>query len=156
MKSSYIDFRRHRGWPTLKELQPYVLAPPRQRSLLQTKNDNLGLVAEGVDGTEQLEPDEGRIDVDLDIWGHHELGILLIYSKWGGRLKQMYSSKGDLSRLREWIYSTNRTALPVGLFINNATAWKAVKEFIETNGDLPTSIDWISNHDLPAGTFPDR
>jgi hypothetical protein len=156
MRSAYIDFRRHRGWPTLEELQPYVLAPARQRSLLQTKNDNLGLVAEGVDGTEQLEPNEGRIDVDLDVWGHPELGILLIYSKWRGRLKQMYSSKGDLARLGGWIYSTNGAALPVGLFIDNAAAWSAVKEFIETNGDLPTSIDWISNHDLPAGTFPDR
>jgi hypothetical protein len=57
-----------------------------------------------VDGTEQLEPDEGRIDVDLDMWGHPELGILVIYSKWGGRVKQMYSSNGDLSRLREWIW----------------------------------------------------
>jgi hypothetical protein len=40
--------------------------------------------------------------------------------------------------------------------IENAKAWKTVKEFIETEGDLPTSIDWISNHDLPLGTFPDR
>jgi hypothetical protein len=57
-----------------------------------------------VDGTEQLEPDEGRIDVDLDMWGHPELGILVIIFEVGGRVKQMYSSNGDLSRLREWIW----------------------------------------------------
>ena len=156
MQTANIDFRRHRGWPTLKELRSYVWAPPGQHSLLQTKNDNLGLVAEGVDGTEQLEPDEGRIDADLDMWGNPDLGILLMYSKWGGQMKQMCSSRGDLSRLREWVYSTNGTALPVGLVIDNAAAWKAVKEFIETKGNLPTSINWISNRDLPPGTFPDR
>jgi hypothetical protein len=32
---------------------------------------------------------------------------------------------------------------------------KAVKEFIETGGALPTSIEWIANSDLPENTFPD-
>jgi Immunity protein Imm1 len=45
--------------------------------------------------------------------------------------------------------------LPVGLFIPFKTAWLAVKEFIETDGALPKSIEWIANKDLPPGTFPD-
>ncbi len=47
------------------------------------------------------------------------------------------------------------TPLPVGLFIPYATAWKAVKEFIETDGKLPKNIEWIANRDLPENTFPD-
>nr|WP_292612931.1 Imm1 family immunity protein [Nitrobacter sp. 62-13] len=34
-------------------------------------------------------------------------------------------------------------------------AWKAVKEFIETDGELPTSIEWVANSDLSPETFPD-
>ena len=45
--------------------------------------------------------------------------------------------------------------LPVGLFIPFKSAWLAVKEFIETDGALPKSIEWVANKDLPAGTFPD-
>jgi hypothetical protein len=36
-------------------------------------NDNAGLAAEGVDRTEHLDPNDGRIDVDLDMWGHPDL-----------------------------------------------------------------------------------
>jgi len=99
--------------------------------------------------------DRSRIDVRLMMWGHPDLGVLLIYSKWGGGFKNLYSSKGDLSRLREWVRSTHETPLPVGLFIPYAIAWRAVKEFIETDGKLPKSIEWIANKDLPKGTFPD-
>ena len=108
-----------------------------------------------VDGSGHLEPNKGRIDVDLDMWGHPEHGVLLIYSKWGGGYKETYSSKGDLHRLREWIRSLHRTPLPVGLFIPFDKAWQAVKEFMETDGALPKSIEWIANRDLPPNTFPD-
>jgi hypothetical protein len=103
-----------------------------------------------------MDPTDGRIDVDLDMWGHPDLGVLLIYSKWGGGVKQMCSSKGNLRRLRHRIRSRQGTLLPVGLFIPHGTAWKAVKEFMETDGELPTSIEWIANRDLPRGTFSDR
>jgi hypothetical protein len=45
--------------------------------------------------------------------------------------------------------------MPIGLFIPFAEAWKAVKEFIETEGELPKSIEWVRNRDLPPNTFPD-
>jgi hypothetical protein len=122
---------------------------------LKLKNDSACLTAEGVDGTEHLEADKGRIDVDLDMWGNPEHGVLLIYSKWGGGLKQTYSSKGDFARLRERVRSMHDTVLPVGLFIPFDKAWTAVKEFIETDGKLPKSIEWIANRDLPPNTFPD-
>ena len=45
--------------------------------------------------------------------------------------------------------------MPAGLYIPFDRAWLAVKEFIETEGRLPTSIEWVSNADLPEGTFPE-
>lgn len=66
-----------------------------------------------------------------------------------------YSSKGDLRRLREIVHSSHNTPLPVGLFIPFERAWTAVKEFMQTEGQLPKSIEWIANRDLPPNTFPD-
>jgi len=154
-KRAYFDVFDGRGWPSPKDLERYFLAPPGQRWTFDGGNDNWGLTAEGVDGTEHLEINKGRIDIDLEMWGHPDFGVLLIYSKWGGGLKQMYSSKGDLRRLREWVRSLHDTPFPVGLFIPFDKAWKAVKEFIETEGDLPKSIEWIANRDLPSNIFPD-
>jgi len=154
-KTTYFASRRSQGWPSPRELEPYFLAPAGQQWFFETRNDSAALRAQGVDGTEHLEENKGRIDVDLDMWGHPELGVLLIYSKWGGGLKETFTSKGDLSRLREWVRSTHDTPLPVGLFIPYALAWRAVKEFIETDGKLPKSIEWIANRDLPPDTFPD-
>lgn len=45
--------------------------------------------------------------------------------------------------------------MPVRLFIPFETAWKTVKEFTETEGELPKSIEWVANRDLPPGTFPE-
>ena len=100
-KCAYLDLRRSNGWPRLEELEPYFLKPRGQCWALKSGNDNAGLAAEGVDGTEDLDPNDGRIDVDLDMWGHSDLGVLLIYSKWGRGVKEMCSSKGNLTRLRE-------------------------------------------------------
>ena len=154
-KDMYFASRRSEGWANPKELERFFLAPPGQQWFFETENDSGGLKAEGADGTEHLEANKGRIDIDLAMWGNPDLGVLLIYSKWGGGLKQTYSSKGDLSRLRELVRSTHDTPLPVGLFIPFEEAWKAVKEFIETDGKLPRSIEWIANRDLPPNTFPD-
>ncbi len=154
-KRAYFNTFWGRGWPQLKELEPYFLAPRGRRWFFETGNDSAGLDAEGVDGTEHLEANKGRIDIRLEMWGHPDLGVLLIWSKWGGGRKETYTSKGDLTRLRELVRSLHDTPLPVGLFIPFDVAWKAVKEFIETDGQLPKSIQWIANHDLPPGTFPD-
>ncbi len=154
-KSAYFASRPSSGWPAPKELERYFLAPPGKRWFFETGNDSAGFDAEGVDGTEHLEANKGRIDIRLDMWGNRDHGVLLIYSKLGGGHKETYSSKGDLSRLRKWVRSLHDTPLPVGLFIPFETAWKAVKEFIETDGALPKSIEWIANRDLPPNTFPD-
>jgi hypothetical protein len=102
-KSAYFASRPIEGWPSPRELEPYFLAPPGQRWFFETRNDSGGFSAEGVDGTEHLEANKGRIDIDLEMWGNPDLGVLLIYSKWGGGYKQTYSSKGDLRLLRDWV-----------------------------------------------------
>ena len=97
---------------------------------------------------------KGRIDIDLDMEGNRDLGVQLFYRKWGPGVRESYWSKGDMTRLREWVRTVHGTDLPVGLFVPFETAWKAVKEFIETEGKLPKSIEWVAERDLPPDTFP--
>ncbi len=51
--------------------------------------------------------------------------------------------------------STHDDPLAIGLFIPFAPAYQAVKEFIESDGEPPKSIEWIANKDLPPNTFPE-
>jgi immunity protein Imm1 of predicted polymorphic toxin system len=154
-KRAYFDTYWGKGWPALDWLRPYFLAPSGQRWFFDSGNDSAGIDLEGVEGTEHLELGKGRVDIHLAMWGHPQHGVLIIYSKRGGGYREDYTSKGDLTRLRELVRSLHDTPLPVGLFIPFEQAWKAVKEFIETEGKLPTSIEWIANRDLPPNTFPD-
>ncbi len=153
-KTTYFASRPGEGWPRPEQIARYFLEPPAKRWFFETRNDSAKFDGEGVEGTEHLEPNKGRIDIRLMMWGHPTLGVLLIWSKWGGGHQQTYSSKGDLSRLRELVRSTHNTPLPVGLFVPYGTAWKAVKEFLENDGALPKSIEWIANRDLRPIRFP--
>src|ERR1044071_2666989 len=102
-KRTYFDGFDGRGWPTPSQLEHYFLAPPGQRWTFETGNDSWGFDLFGADGTEHLEANKGRGDISLEMWGHPDLGVLIIYSKWGGGYKQTYTSKGDLNRLRELV-----------------------------------------------------
>jgi hypothetical protein len=62
----------------------------------------------------------------------------------------MFSSKGDMTRIREWVRSTHNDPLPVGLFIPFAPAYQAVKEFIAVN--CPRASN---GQGLPPNTFPE-
>jgi len=53
-KSTYLGSRRGNGWPDPRELEPYFLGASGQRLALETGSDNVGLAAEGADGTEDL------------------------------------------------------------------------------------------------------
>jgi hypothetical protein len=154
-KRALFDTHWGAGWPALSWLEPYFLVRPERRWPFSGGSDSAEFSAEGVDGTDHLQANKGRIDIRLEVWGNAKLGVLLIYSKRGGGYKDVFSSKGDLTHLRELVRSTHDTPLPVGLFIPFESAWNAVKEFIETDGALPKSIDWIANRDLPPNTFPD-
>jgi hypothetical protein len=151
----YFDSRWGSAWPKPEELERYFVAKPGHEWFYQDGNDSAGLRVEGLHGTAHLEMD-GRIDARLDMWGNPRYGVLLICSKWGGGYRETFSSKGDLSKLHYLVRSLHGDPLPVGLFIPFRAAWPALKEFMETDGaQLPTSIDWIANRDLPANTFPD-
>jgi immunity protein Imm1 of predicted polymorphic toxin system len=143
-------------WPDPSELEPYFLAPKGKEWLYSGGNDQWGLHARGLYETEHLTPQTGRVDVHLFMVGHPEHGVSFAYAKWDGRTKRKYeySSKGDLRRLREYVYTMQGTPRSIGLFIPFADAWRAVKEFIETDGELPKSIEWIADGDLPPEAFP--
>lgn len=156
MIAKRVYFEKYKGdfWPTLKELEPYFLAPKGKEWFNSAGNDTAGLDAYGVDGTENLEEGKGRIDAELDLVGNPDHGVLLIYHKYGAGTNDWYSSKGDITRLKQWVRTLHDDLRPIGLFIPFAEAWKAVKEFMETEGALPKSIEWINNNDLPDNTFP--
>ena len=137
-------------------LEPYfALPPPKEGWFPNSGNDSGGLSLEGVDGTENLPQFKGRTDVELMMWGNPELGVLLIYTKTGGGFREAYSSKGDVTKLRQWVRTLHDDPMPVGLFVPFAKAWLAVREFMATEGQLPKGIEWVKNSELPAGTFPD-
>jgi hypothetical protein len=89
-----------------------------------------------------------------DGWPSQEF-LKAYFDKRGGGHREVYSSKGDLSKLKQWVRTLHDDPMPVGLYIPFAKAWLAVNEFMETDGKLPSSIEWIKNSDLPEGTFPD-
>ena len=154
-KRSYFDEFIGDGWPKPSELERYFLAPPGQRWSFRSWNDCWGLKATGVDGTEDLPEGKGRIDIGLTMVGNPDRGVLLQYRKYGGGVRDVFYSKSDLSRLQEWLETKDGDLMPIGLFIPFETAWKAVKEFIERDGALPTSIAWVAGRDLPASAFPE-
>lgn len=155
--SKFCDFGEFRGfsWPEPKQLERYFFAPSGKEWFQNPHNDGAILKEQGAYGTGHLPLGEGRVNISLQVWGKPELGVLLVYSKLGGGYAEMFSSKGDMTRIREWVRSTHGDPLPVGLYIPFASAFAAVKEFIETDGELPKCIEWIRNRDLPPNTFPD-
>jgi Immunity protein Imm1 len=153
-KSTYFDSYWGPGWPDEKWLERYFLTPQGRKDFFASGNDGWGLTAEGVDGTDHLPHLKGRVDVNLTIQGHRDLGILLQYRKTGRRPIETYYSKSDLSRLHQWVKTAHDDRMPIGLFIPFETAWKAIKEFMESNAALPKSIAWVKSSDIPAGTFP--
>jgi hypothetical protein len=118
-------------------VEHYFLAPPDERWFFETGNDTGVFEYKGADGTEHLQLGKGRIDIELTMWANPDLGVMLIWSKWGGGHEQLYTSKGDLSRLREYVEGSHGTPLPVGLFIPFEKAWTAVKEFSKPMASNP-------------------
>jgi hypothetical protein len=154
-KWTYFESHDHEEWPDPQELKPYFFAPAGEEWFHTGGNDTARLSAEGLYGTEKGIPGKTRTDLSFELYGIPSLGVLLFYHKYGGGYNEAFTSKGDLKRLREWVRNLHNTPLPVGLFVPFESAWKAVKEFIETDGQLPKSIEWVANTDLPEGTFPD-
>jgi hypothetical protein len=153
-KESYFHDFNGPGWPTPDELKKYFSADGKLWA--SHGNDNWGMGVEGLYGTAAL-PQRYSVNAKLGMTASPVHGVMLNYDKWDGRIqrKDSYVSKGDLSRLGRFMYSLHGDPLSLGLFIPFEEAWKAVKEFIERDGELPTSIAWVAVKDLPAETFPD-
>ena len=85
-KRTYFDSYWGDGWPELKWLAPYFLTAAGRRQFFSGGNDSWGLSADGVDGTENLPPFKGRVDIELMIQGNPQLGVILCYLKLGPKL----------------------------------------------------------------------
>lgn len=153
-KRIYFDKYDQSGWPSSDDLAPYFSAPKGREWFFASGNDSAGFDVYDANDGGRLAAGRGQFDVSLSLYGNPDLGVLLIYHRYGGTMSEAYSSKGDMTRIKEWVRTLHDDAMPVGLFIPFAEAWKAVKEFIETEGALPNSIAWVANNDLPANTFP--
>ena len=156
-KRTYFLARWRNEWPEPGELERSFSTVTGREKLFASGLDGGSLVGEGLYGTENLEPYTGRVDVYLYFAANPECGLSLQYTKWDGRQRrnETYNSKGDLGRLNEFVRSFSGTPLSIGLFVQFDLGSKAIREFIETDGELPTCIEWIANKDLPPGTFPD-
>ena len=155
-KDIYFDNFFGPGWPSVNDLKPYFLAPRGKEWFYTGGNDSGGIYLRGLDGTEHLPYGRGQKCIELSTWGNPELGVLLQYAGFGGGVaRQDWFSNGDMRKIRQWVRSLHGDPLPVGLFIPFDRAWLAVKEFMETEGQLPTSIAWVKSDDLPDNTFPD-
>ncbi len=154
MKSIYFDRWIRADWPRLSELEPFFLAPKGKEWSYRGGNDEWGLDISGLFGTARL-PETDQVTAHLTMIGTPDFGVFLHYRLWDGRTKQPRDcySKGDMSRIREWLRTLQDDLRPIGLFIPYAQAWLAVKEFMERDGELPTSIEWVDAEDLPPNTF---
>lgn len=78
----------------------------------------------------------------------------MIYSKLGGLGSFAFTSKGGSSLKGRYTRTRHNDLMPLWHYIPFEEAWKAVKEFVQTDGALPKSIEWISNKNLDEDTFP--
>lgn len=151
----YFDRFDQVGWPAPSELEPFFLASEGREWSYLDGNDNWSLEIKDINSTGEVSLEEGRrIDIRLNMWGYPKLGVLLFYEKVGGTFDDAFTSKGDMTRLKEWVRTLHGDLRPVGLFIPFEEAWKAVKKFMESDGALPGNIEWVENKSLPEGTFP--
>jgi hypothetical protein len=149
---SFHDFDAS-GWPSPNELKKYFSAGGRLWA--SHGNDSWALRAEGLYGTAVL-PRSDAVNVDLRMMGSLEHGVTLDFARWHGRIRRLdrYCSVGDLGRLGQSMVSLHGNPYSVGLFIPFGEAFKAVKEVIESDGELPTSVEWVSGKDLLPERFP--
>jgi hypothetical protein len=158
IKEAYFCNFSESGWPDPRDLESFF-RPPNETTegkdwLCGGSNDSWNLKVRGLYGTDGL-PEIDQVKVILYMSGHPVHGVYFQYDKWDGRIKrkQTFFAKGDLSRLFEFVRTIHGDPLSIGLFVPFPVAWKAVKEFIETDGGLPKSIEWLAGRDVPVDAF---
>lgn len=156
-KDAAFDAHWGNGWPELSQIEPLFLDPVARAQYFAKGRDGGNFSVEGLYGTEGLPIRGGLVSATLFLHMSPQYGVTLQYTKWDGRIQKQssYNSKGNLGRLNEFVWSFHGTPLSVGLFVPFEDGWRAVKEFIQAEGELPKSIVWVSGNDLPPETFPD-
>lgn len=156
-KEAYFDGQLTDGWPRPEDIERYFqFAPPQPWPF--ERNDSASLDVDGVDGTDLLpEGDPRRSSITLAFSAHPILGVYCEWSKWHGERQEadVYVSRGDFARLGQFVWDQQGSLHPAAMFIPYRLAWKALKEFLETDGALPTSIEWVGAGDLAPDTFID-
>ena len=152
-----VDFGRIRGnyWPKPDQLKGLFIAPKGHEWTYEGGSDSAGLSISRQFVSEDAPSALHSTDLELILWGNPELGVLLQYSRTAAGTSQIFFSSGDLGKLNQWVRTLHGDLRPVGLYIPFHQAWPPVKEFMDTMGELPKAIKWISSSDLPLGTFPD-
>lgn len=152
-RTYFLDHPRD-GWPDLAWLKPNFLTTEGRKEAFG-EQESWGLGIDGLDGTQDLLPRTGRIDLDLHIQGDPHYGILLCWSVRGGGRSERKYSLGHVLRMNRWLRSGQGDRRPVGLFIPFEAAWLATQEFILREGTLPRCVAWIDERSLPADAFVD-
>ena len=144
---SFHDFDAS-SWPSPDDLKKYFSAGGRLWP--SHGNDSWALRGERLYGTMIL-PRSDAVTVELRMTGSPYHGVTLDFARWHGRIRRLHRcfSEGDLGRLWQFMVSLQGDPYSLGLFIPFEQAFEAVKEFIESDGELPTSIRWISGDDFP-------
>lgn len=154
-KTAYFDGHWGEGWPELTYIESRIIDAAGRAKYFERGQDGGSFFIEGPRGADNMMPQKGQLKTALYLHMNPDHGVKLQYSNWDGHQLVTYHSKGDLGRLDEFARSFHDTPLSLGLFVTFDMGCRAVKEFIETDGALPKSIEWIANGDLPPGTFPD-
>jgi hypothetical protein len=155
-KTAYFPSCPDEGWPKPQDIEHYFIPPLGEHWRFDIGEDGASFTIEGLDGTGHLPHlDQGRSSITLYLQVHAVFGMLLQWSKWDGRRResQTYVSRGDLARLGQFVWDSHGSLHPVALFIPCEMAWQAIKEFLEADGALATSIEWLGNGDLPPDTY---
>ena len=155
-KEAAFDDHWGNGWPEISVVEQALSDPERLAQLFARGRDGACFSIEWIYDKNNSAPQYDLVGATLYVHMNPDHGIKLQYSKWDGRIgeKKIFHSKGDLARLTQFVRSFHRTPLSIGLFIPFETGRKAVKEFLETDGELPRSIDWVSDDELPSEVFP--
>ena len=161
-----IRFRDQRGkyWPSPSELEPFFLTQRGREQWFYGGNDSWGLDISGLYGTDNLPTyaQIGGAGLGSQVESHFEMdanldyGVLVSFDRYGGGYNDHYCSINDSTRLHEWVRTLHQDLRPVGLYIPFNDAWAALKEFMETDGEMPKCIKWVNGSDLPPYAFPDR
>jgi hypothetical protein len=152
-KSCYFHAFYDSCWPSADELKKYFSAGGKLWA--SHGNDSWALRAEGLYGTAIL-PLPDAVTVELRMAASPGHGVTLDFARWHGRIRRLdrYCSVSDLGQLGRFVYGLQGIPYSLGLFIPFEEAYKAVKEFIESDGELPTGIGWVSGEDLLPERFP--